>query len=108
MNRIIDWFTRTWRKVPRAVRSGWITAWIVFTGGLLSIVTSLLPTLANAISTKDFAPFFDSLSLAYTASLSLALAFVSGLVNSIYRWLKPIEQAYRTDPPDTEDPPSSP
>lgn len=88
-----------WRRLPKPVRSAWITAWIVFTGALLSIVTNLLPELANAISEHNFEPFFDRLHADSAAALSAALAFVAGLVNGIFRWLRPIEQAYRTDVP---------
>lgn len=89
-----------WRKIPKPIRSGWITAWVTFTGSLITIAVGLLPVLANAISTKDFKPFFDALNAGATVAISAALGFVSGLVNAIYRWARPIEQAYRTDPPE--------
>jgi hypothetical protein len=84
-----------WRRIPKPIRSAWITAWVVFTGALLSIVTSLLPELANAISEHNFEPFFDRLHTDSAAALSAALAFVAGLVNGVYRYLKPIEESYK-------------
>lgn len=84
-----------WRKLPTAVRSAWITAWVTFTGALLTILVGLLPELANAISSKNFEPFFDNLNTSATLAISAALGFVSGLVNGIFRWLKPIEEAYK-------------
>ena len=84
-----------WRRVPPSIRSGWITAWITFIGGLVSILTGLLPTLADAISTGNFDTFFDALSLGYAAAVSAALAFLVGLLNTLFRWLRPIADAYR-------------
>lgn len=84
-----------WRKLPTAVRSAWITAWVVFIGSLLTIAVGLLPKLAEAVSSKNFEPFYDSLSLEANAAVSAALAFVSGLINGIYRWVKPIEESYQ-------------
>jgi hypothetical protein len=101
----MDQIKAFWRKVPKPLRSGWITAWVVFTTALFSLAVGLLPALANAITTKNFEPFYDSLSLATTAGYSAALAFLSGLVNAVYRWIRPIEQAYRTDPPGPNDTP---
>lgn len=95
----MDQIKAFWRKIPTAIRSAWITAWVTFTGALLTILTGLLPELANAISSKNFEPFLNSLNTGATLAISAALGFVSGLVNGIFRWLKPIEQAYRTDPP---------
>jgi hypothetical protein len=88
-----------WRKLPKPVRSAWITAWVTFVAALLTIVTSLLPELANAISEHNFDPFFDRLHTDSATALSAALAFFAGLVNGIYRWLRPIEQSYREDVP---------
>lgn len=87
-----------WRRVPKPIRSGWITAWVTLGATFLSIVTTLLPELANAVSTRDFEPFYDSLSVAATLAVSAVTAFFAGLVNAIYRWLRPIEQAYQTPP----------
>lgn len=92
--------TGVWRSLPKPVRSAWITAWVTFTGTVLTIAVGLLPLLANAISTKDFEPFFDALSSGATLAISAVLGFVSGLVNGIYRWIRPIEQAYQTTPKD--------
>lgn len=88
-----------WRKIPTALRSGWITAAVTFVGAIATITAGILPLLANAIATRNFEPFFDSLSLASTAAVSAALAFVSGLVNAIWRWFSPIADAYKTTPP---------
>lgn len=84
-----------WAKIPNAIRSAWITAWITFIGSVLSIVTGLMPRLSDAISTGNFQPFYDSLSLGYTAAVSAVLAFFAGLVNGVYRWLQPIQNSYR-------------
>lgn len=97
---MIDRIKRLWRKTPRAIRSGWITAWVTFTGSVLSIVTGLLPQLANAITTENFGPFYDSLSVGLAAGVSAALALCAGIVNSVYRWARPIEKAYQTPPGD--------
>lgn len=91
--------TALWRRVPKPLRSGWITAWVTFVSTLLTIGVGLLPKLAEAISSRNFEGFYDSLSLGATAAISAATAFVAGCVNAIYRVLKPIEEAYRTDPP---------
>ena len=91
--------TALWRRVPKPVRAGWITAWITFLSTMLTIATGLLPELATAIGDRNFAPFYNSLNFAATAAVSAATAFLAGLVNAAYRWLKPIEEAYRTDPP---------
>ncbi len=85
-----------WRRVPPAVRSGWITAWVTFTGTLLTIITGLLPTLADAISSGNFSSFYDALSLGYAAAVSAATAFAAGVVNAVWRWLRPIADAYQT------------
>lgn len=96
MKKVIEQVRTIWRKVPKALRSAWITAWVTFVGAMLSIITGLLPVLANAVSTKDFQPFFDSLIVGWTAALSAALGFVAGLVNGIWRALVPIDKAYQT------------
>jgi ABC-type Fe3+ transport system permease subunit len=101
---IKDKVTQIWRATPRAIRSGWITAWVTFTGVLLTILTGLLPALAEAISTRNFEPFYDSLNLAAAAAVSAVTGFVSGIVNAIYRWLRPIADSYKTAPP--ADPPA--
>lgn len=98
-NKIKTSLTAFWRKVPKPLRSGWITAWVTFTGTALAIVVGILPVLAEAISTGNYQPFFDHLSVAATLAISAATGFFSGLVNAIYRWINPIAQAYRTDPP---------
>lgn len=100
MDSLTTKITAIWRKIPTAIRSGWITAWVVFTGTLLTIGVGLLPKLAESISTRNFEGFLDSLSLGASAALSAATAFVSGLVNTIYRVLRPIEQAYAQTPPE--------
>lgn len=87
-----------WRRVPPALRSGWITAWITFTGSLLSILTGLFPLLAESISTGDYAEFFDAVSLASAAAVSAAAAFGAGVLNAVWRWLRPIADAYQTPP----------
>ncbi|MCA1806559.1 MAG: hypothetical protein LC687_01655, partial [Actinobacteria bacterium] len=102
-NNITDTMRTFWRRVPRAIRSGWITAWVTFTGSLLSILTGLLPQLANAITTKNFEPFYNSLSFGFAAGISAALAFFAGVVNSFYRWLSPIAQAYQMPPGEAPD-----
>lgn len=86
-----------WRKIPKALRSGIITAWVVFVGTLFAILTNLLPVLADAISSGNYEPFFDSLKFASAAAISAVTAFFSGLVNALYRWIKPIEDAYKTN-----------
>jgi hypothetical protein len=83
-----------WRKLPTALRSAWITAWVTFVASLFAIFTSLLPKLAEAISSRNFDPFYDSLSTEANIAVSAALAFVAGLVNGVFRWVKPIEEAY--------------
>jgi hypothetical protein len=98
MKNIAEKITTIWRKIPRAIRSGWITAWVTFTGTLLTILVGLLPQLANAISSKNFEPFFDALSTSSTLAISASLGFVSGLVNALYRWARPIELAYKMPP----------
>lgn len=101
MNKIIEKVTTIWRKIPRAIRSAWVTAWVTFTATILSILTGLLPVVANAISTKNWEPVYNSLDLGLAAAISAALGFLSGLVNGIYRWLRPIEEAYKLNtPPD--------
>lgn len=87
--------TAFWRRVPTPLRSGWITAWVTFTATLLSILTSLLPELANAVSEHNFEPFFDRLHADSATALSAALAFVAGVINAVYRYLKPIQESYR-------------
>lgn len=99
MSKLIDKVRAVWRRVPKPIRSGWITAWVTFTGTLLTILTGLLPVLANAISERNFEPFYDALGNGAAVAISAATGFVSGCVNAIYRWVRPIEQAYRTDPP---------
>jgi len=97
--------TRTlWRRIPPALRSGWITAWVTFTGTLLTILTGLLPTLADAISSGDFEPFFDALSIGYASAIAAATAFVAGAVNTLWRWLRPIAGAYQLPPVTAPDP----
>lgn len=99
MKQLTEKITAIWRSIPRAIRSGWITAWVTFTGTLLTILTSLLPELANAISTKNFEPFYNGLSNSAALAIAAATGFFSGLVNAVYRWLRPIAQAYQTTPP---------
>lgn len=93
----MDQIKTFWRSIPTAIRSAWITAWVTFVASLFAILTSLLPKLADAISSKNFEPFYNSLSTEANIAISAALAFFAGLVNGIFRWLKPIEEAYRTD-----------
>lgn len=89
---------RGWyRKLPAAIRSGWVTGWVTFTGTVLALATSLLPTLATAITTRDFGPFLDGLALSTQAAFSAVLAFGAGIVNSLYRFWRPVEKAYVTD-----------
>lgn len=83
-----------WKKLPTAVRAGWNTAWVTFLGLMVTILTGLLPQLINAISTKNFEPFYDSLNLAMTSALSAVSALVVGCLNVLFRTLKPIEDAY--------------
>jgi hypothetical protein len=82
--------TALWRRIPKPIRAGWIA-------------TGLLPELATAISSRQFGPFYNSLNIAATAALSAVTAFLAGCVNAIYRWAKPIEESYRTSPPDGGD-----
>lgn len=86
-----------WRKVPAPLRAAWVALWVTFTGGLVTIGLNLLPVLANAFTTRNFEPVFDSLSLAATASISLAFGFVGACVNAIYRVIVPVGKAYVTD-----------
>lgn len=99
MSKLTARITAIWRKIPSAIRSGWVTAWVAFTGTLLTIVTGLLPVLANSISSKNFQPFYDALSTSASLSVSAATGFIAGVVNGIYRFVKPIEQAYNQTPP---------
>lgn len=99
LNRIVTRARVVWRKIPTALRSGWITAAVTFVGALATITVGILPVLANAIASRNFEPFFDSLSLGSTAAVSAALAFVSGLGNTVWRWARPIAAAYQTTPP---------
>jgi uncharacterized membrane protein len=87
-----------WRKIPRALRSGIITAWVTFVGTLVAILTNLLPDLADAISSGNYEPFYESLKFGSAAAISAVTAFFSGVVNAIYRWIRPIADAYKTDP----------
>ena len=86
-----------YRRLPAAIRSGWVTAWVTFTGTLIALGTSLLPTLATAITTRDFDPFLDSLALSTQAAFSALLALGAGIVNTLYRFWRPVERAYVTD-----------
>lgn len=88
-----------WRRIPVALRSGWITAWVTFFGTITAILTGLLPKLAESISSGNFEPFFDALSLGYAAAVSAAAAFGAGVVNAVWRWLRPLSAAYQTAPP---------
>ncbi len=81
-------------RIPTPIRAGWTTAWLTFVGVLLTIVTGLLPVLAEAISSGDFAPFYQSLTLAYSAALAAVSALAAGIVNAVYRWLRPIANSY--------------
>lgn len=102
MNQLTAKVTAFWAKVPNAIRSGWITAWITFVGSLLSIVTGLLPKLSEAISSGNFDTFYESLSLGLTAVVSASLGFFAGIVNGVYRWLQPIENSYKEVESSTE------
>lgn len=96
IDAIVERARTIWRRVPPAIRAGWITAWLTFVGAMLSIVTGLLPRLAESISTGNFDPFFDALSLGYTAAVSASAAFCVGILNTLWRWLRPIADAYQT------------
>lgn len=96
LRNALDRARQAWRRVPTAIRSGWITAWVTFTGTLLTILTGLLPRLAEAISSGNYTGFFDALGLGWAAAVAAATGFVAGLVNAVYRWLVPISTAYRT------------
>ena len=100
MKNIVKKVTAAWRKVPRAIRSGWITAWVAFLSTIVAIGTNLLPALVDLITTHDYAKFAEHLSTSATLSVSAVNAFLAGVVNAIYRWLRPIEQSYRTPPSD--------
>ncbi len=91
--------TALWRRVPKPVRAGWITAWITFVGVLLSTLTGLLPALMEFISTGNEEAFFQRIDSASTVVVGAAIGFVVGCLNAAYRWLKPIEESYRTQPP---------
>lgn len=86
-----------YRSLPGPIRAGWTTAWIMFVGTLFALMTSLLPTLAEAITSRSFGPFLDSLALTSQAAVSAILAFFAGLVNTLYRYWRPVERAYVTD-----------
>lgn len=86
-----------YRRLPSAVRAGWVTAWVTFVGTLLALATSLLPVLADAITTRSFDTFLSSLALSTQAAFSALLALAAGIVNALYRWLRPIEAAYTTN-----------
>jgi hypothetical protein len=88
-----------WRKLPTALRSAWITAWVTFVASLFAIATSLLPKLAEAFTSRNFDPFYDSLGAQANVAVSAALALVAGIINGVFRWVKPIEEAYRKDVP---------
>lgn len=100
MRKIIEKITFAWRKVPRAIRSGWITAWVAFVSTLLAIGTNLLPALVELITTHDYARFAEHLSTAATLAVAAVNSLLAGIVNAVYRWLRPIEQSYRTPPGD--------
>lgn len=100
MNVIKSWILRAraaYRRLPAAIRSGWVTGWVTFTGTLLTLATGLLPTLATAITTRNFDPFLDSLAISTSAAFSAALGFIAGAVNTLYRFWRPVDQAYVTD-----------
>lgn len=94
-NRVREWY----KRLPSAIRAAWNTAWIVFVGMMLTILTNLLPAVADLISTRDTEAFYDSLSVAATAAVSAATAFLVAIVNAIYRWLRPVENSYTRDTP---------
>ena len=95
----MDRLTAFWRSIPKPLRAGWVTALVTFVSTLFTIATGVLPELATAISARNFEPFYESLNLASTTAVSAVTAFLAGCVNVLWRYLKPIEEAYRTDPP---------
>lgn len=97
MNTLLLRLRAAYRRLPSPIRSGWVTAWVTFTGTILALATSLLPTLATAITTRDFAPFLESLALSTQAAFSAVLALAAGVVNAVYRSIRPVERAYVTD-----------
>jgi hypothetical protein len=99
-SKVVDAFTRFWRKIPRPIRSGWITAWIAFVGTILTITTSLLPHVVELITTHDYAAFSDHLSVTATLSIAAVNSFFAGCLNAVYRWLRPIADAYKLTPDD--------
>ena len=99
MTKLTSRIRAVWLKIPSAIRAGWVTAWVAFTGTLFAIATGLLPVLANAVGSKNFEPFYDALSTSATLALSAASGFLVGLLNAVYRWIKPIERAYNQNPP---------
>lgn len=88
------WLRTQYLRLPSAVRSGWVTGWVAFVGALITIAAGLLPELANAVSSRNFEPFFDRLSIASNAAVSAAFGFVAGCVNTLYRAVRPIARAY--------------
>lgn len=99
---IVDRFTRLWRRVPRAIRSGWVTAWVTFVGSLLTIVTNLFPAILDLITTRSPAAFYEQLSVSVTLAISAVSGLLFGVVNAIYRWIRPIADAYQIEPPQPE------
>jgi len=83
-----------YNRLPTAVRAAWTTAWLTFIGALLAIITGLLPLFADAISTREFDTFYDSLSIAASAAVAAASALAAGIVNGLYRWMRPISNSY--------------
>lgn len=94
MKKIAQTVTDVWRKAPKAIRSGWITAWIAFVSTLLAIGTNLLPALVELVTTHDYAKFAEHLSIAATLAVAAVNSLLAGIVNAVYRWLRPIEQSY--------------
>jgi hypothetical protein len=83
-----------WRSLPPAIRSGVITALVTFAGALCVAVLGLLDAVRQWLETGDPIDY----GVATKAAVSAVIALASGVVNAIYRAIRPPALSY----PDSE------
>ena len=88
------WLYEKYRSLPQAIRAAWNTAWITFVGSMLMILTSVLGSLTEVLGSGNYEAFYDHLSFLATALLSAVFAFLIGVLNALYRFIKPVETSY--------------
>lgn len=93
-----SWVRTKYSALPGAIRAAWNTAWITFLAMMMTILTDLLGALTDAIGSGSYETFYDQLNLAGSAVVSAATAFLVGVLNAVYRWIRPVEASYPNQP----------